>query len=119
MKDYKELDVWKKSMDLVSNVYELIEKFPAKEKYVLTDQIRRAAVSIPCNIAEGFSRNTTKDYIRFLYISSGSAAELETLILIATNLEYMKGNEKLIDKIISIKKMLSALITSLKFKNQK
>ena len=116
MKDYKELDVWKRSMNLVTEIYRMIEKFPVKEKYVLADQIRRAVISIPSNIAEGFSRNTTKDYIRFLYISMGSLSELETLILISMNLKYIKDENEMINEIISIKKMLSALISSLKRK---
>jgi len=114
MKDYKELDVWKKGIDLVIAIYEEIKIFPKDERYALTDQIKRSVVSIPSNIAEGASRNTTKELIQFLYIARGSASELETQIIIAEKLGYIKKNETLNNEITVIRKMLNALITSLK-----
>jgi len=114
VKDYKELEVWKKGILLVLQVYELIKVFPKEERYALTDQIKRAAVSIPSNIAEGASRNTTKEFVQFLYITLGSASELETQMVIAEKLCYMKSDSKLLSEITVIRKMLNALITSLK-----
>ena len=114
VKDYKELEVWKKGILLVLQVYELTKVFPKEERYALTDQIKRAAVSIPSNIAEGASRNTTKEFVQFLYIALGSASELETQMVIAEKLCYMKSDPKLLSEITVIRKMLNALITSLK-----
>jgi four helix bundle protein len=114
MKDYKELEVWEKGISLVLKVYEITKIFPKEECYALTDQIKRAAVSIPSNIAEGASRNTTKEFIQFLYIARGSASELETQIIIAEKLGYLKNEGTLYNEIIVIRKMLNALITSLK-----
>ena len=114
MKDYKELEVWKKGILLVLKIYEIVRTFPKDEHYALTDQIRRAVVSIPSNIAEGASRNTTKEFIQFLYVALGSASELETQIIIAEKLGYIKNNQNLISEITIIRKMLNALITSLK-----
>ncbi len=114
MKDYKELEVWKKGISLVLNIYETTKNFPKDERFALTDQIKRAAVSIPSNIAEGASRNTTKEFVQFLYIALGSASELETQIIIAEKLGYLRSKETLYTEITVIRKMLNALITSLK-----
>jgi len=116
MKDYKELEVWEKGIALVLQAYEITKGFPREECYALTDQIKRAAVSIPSNIAEGASRNTTKEFVQFLYIALGSASELETQIIIAEKLGYLKNKETLYAEITVIRKMLNALITSLKNK---
>jgi len=86
IKNHKDLEVWKKSMDLVSNIYKITEPFPNKELYGLTNQIRRAAVSVPSNIAEGAARSSKKEFIQFLYIALGSLSELETQIIIANSL---------------------------------
>lgn len=83
LKNYKELNVWQKSYALCLKIYGITTKFPNAERYGLTSQIRRSAVSIPSNIAEGYGRETTADYIRMLYISYGSVCELETQILLA------------------------------------
>jgi four helix bundle protein len=85
---YKELIVWQKAMTLVQEVYRITNSFPKEEVFGLTSQIRRAAVSIPSNIAEGRSRRTRKDFGQFLAIAYGSAAELETQLLIAKSLNY-------------------------------
>src|SRR6476619_4506190 len=91
---YQELIVWQRAMDLVTRVYEATETFPQKELFGLTNQIRRAAVSVPSNIAEGQGRNTTADYLRFLSIARGSLQELETQILIASRLRYMETTDE-------------------------
>lgn len=114
MKDYKELEVWQKGISVVLQVYELTKVFPKEERYALTDQIKRAVVSIPSNIAEGASRNTTKEFVQFLYIALGSASELETQMIIAEKLGYIKSEQALYSEITVIRKMLNALITSLK-----
>jgi len=112
MKTHKDLVVWQKAMDFVFDIYKLTSNFPSDEKFGLISQMRRSSVSIPSNIAEGAARNSTKDYVRFLYISLGSLSELETQIIIASKLDYM--DNPLEEKIIEIRKMLTALIKSLK-----
>ena len=82
MNSYQDLEVWKKSIDFVEQIYRLVKQLPKEETYALSDQMRRAAVSIPSNIAEGANRKTTKEYIQFLYIALGSTAELETQLII-------------------------------------
>jgi four helix bundle protein len=111
---YQDLNVWKKSMDLVVDIYKLIKTLPKIETYNLSDQMRRAATSIPSNIAEGSGRNSTKEYIQFLYIALGSACELETQLLIIQRLGYQQSVSSFIIEISQIKKMLNALISSLK-----
>ena len=113
--DYKSLIVWQKSIVLVKAVYELTAKFPADEKFGLTSQMKRAAVSIPSNIAEGQARRTTDDYIRFVSTAEGSLAELDTQLIIAIDLMYV---EKLavfdiFELMKEIRKMLNALRRSL------
>jgi four helix bundle protein len=93
MKTYTELFVWQKSMELVTTIYRETRNFPKEEVYGLTSQIRRCAVSIPSNIAEGFGRKSQQDFIRFLKISMGSLFELQTLLRIAKNLEYIEESE--------------------------
>lgn len=118
VKDYKSLNVWKKAIELVTIIYKTTELFPKQEHYGLTSQIRKSAVSVPSNIAEGNSRASTKEYIHFLCISLGSSAELETQIIISKNIGYIdsKKCEKILSKIIIIRKMLPALSTKLKEK---
>jgi len=89
LKNYKELKVWQKSYKLCLEIYRITAKFPKEERYGLTSQIRRSVVSIPSNIAEGYRRKTTRDYIRMLYISYGSICELETQILLAGDLDLI------------------------------
>lgn len=88
MKRHKDLEVWKKSISLISSIYTATTDFPAGEVYGVTNQIRRLAVSIPSNIAEGSARQGKKEFVQFLYISLGSLAELETQLNIARNLDY-------------------------------
>lgn len=119
LKNYKDLNVWQESYQLCLIVYKVTKRFPENEKYGLTSQIRRAAVSIPSNIAEGYGRKTTQDYIRFLYIAYGSTCELETQILLSGDLGYL-DKENLSgfqSKIGSIERMLKALIKSLENKH--
>lgn len=108
--DHKELDVWKRSVELVTQIYKLTKSFPPEEKFGITAQIRRSAISIPSNIAEGCGRKGDKELIHFLYTSLGSASELETQIIIAANLQYLEESEKLLNDIADIKKMLLGLI---------
>lgn len=110
MKDHKELDVWKKSMDLVAEIYDITKEFPRDEVYGLTSQLRRSAVSIPSNIAEGAARNTKKEFMQFLYIALGSAAEAETQLLIAHRLNFSAKANDLIPKLTSVKQMINGLI---------
>lgn len=87
--DYKELQVWQKAMDLVVEIYKISKLLPKEETYGISDQIRRAVVSIPSNIAEGQSRNSAKEFIQFLSIARGSLAELETQLLICTKVNIL------------------------------
>ncbi|MCX6231956.1 MAG: four helix bundle protein [Bacteroidetes bacterium] len=89
MRNFRELEIWKKSILFVKLIYQLTDFFPEKEIYGLTSQIRRAAVSIASNIAEGSSRNSEKDFVRFLEIAMGSAFEIETQLIIARDLNFM------------------------------
>jgi len=109
---HKRLDVWQLSMDLVTEIYGLSKQFPMDERFSLTDQIRRAAVSIPSNIAEGAYRQSQKEFIQYLYIALGSSAEVETQLLIAHKLEYVQNIDNEYAKLQSIKRMLRALINS-------
>lgn len=115
--NHKDLDVWKKSIALVLSVYSETKNFPVDEKFGLVNQIRRAVVSIPSNIAEGSARGTDKELLRFLDIASGSLAELETQLIIAEQLEYTKAND-LLKQIESIGQMLSGLKRHVKQKEQ-
>ena len=116
MKSYRELIVWQKSMDLVSDVYKSSASFPPSETYGLTTQIKRSAISIPSNIAEGYGRNHSKDYVRFLEISRGSLYELQTQIEIAINLEFLHQDkfDIMSQKCLEVEKMLNSLITKIK-----
>lgn len=116
MADYKDLRVWQSSMLLVEQVYGLVKLLPREETYALSDQMRRAAVSIPSNIAEGQNRNSRKEFAQFLYIALGSASELETQLLISQRLGYLTNLEQPLELLTSIRKMLNALITSIKDK---
>jgi four helix bundle protein len=89
MKTHKDLNVWQKSIEFVTELYEITAKFPSNELYGMVSQIRRASVSIPANLAEGAARNHRKEFIQFIGIAIGSASELETLLLISSNLKYL------------------------------
>jgi len=119
LKNYKELKVWQRSYQLCLKIYKVTTIFPKEERYGLTSQIRRSAVSIPSNIAEGYGRKTTADYIRYLYIAYGSVCELETQILLSMDLGYIDSAviEKIKDEIQQIERMLKGLIKSLENKH--
>lgn len=104
--DHKDLEVWKKSMDLVVKVYQITQMFPDTEKYGLTSQMRRAAVSIPSNIAEGAARKGDKELMQFLSISIGSLSELETQYLIAIRLGFVTKEATFDQQLIDVKKLL-------------
>jgi four helix bundle protein len=115
LKNYKELKVWRKSYKLCLEVYRITARFPKEERYGLISQIGRCVVSVPSNIAEGYGRRTTADYIRMLYISYGSVCELETQILLAGDLDFIKQDElgALKEDIAEAERMLKAPIKSL------
>ncbi|MCZ8230485.1 four helix bundle protein [Flavobacterium sp.] len=104
--NHKDLEVWKKSMDLVLQVYQITNLFPDTEKFGLTSQMRRAAVSIPSNIAEGAARKSDKEFIQFLYIALGSLAEVETQYLIAIRLQYLNEDLKVDNSINEVKSLI-------------
>ena len=116
MKTHKDLDVWKKSIELVTDIYHLTNDFPKEEIYGITSQIRRAAVSIPSNIAEGAARSSKKEFSHFLSISLGSLAELETQVIISKKLNIISEDnfKLLINNLTTIRKMLLGLKKSLK-----
>ena len=117
-KSFEDLIVWQKAMDLVVEVYQIAKLLPNEEVYALANQIKRAAVSIPSNIAEGHERNTTKDFIKYLYIARGSKGELETQLLLCVRLQYLAVTqiESAQRLLIEIGKMLNSLIQSLSAK---
>jgi four helix bundle protein len=116
MHQFKELLIWKKSRQFCSEIYSITSSFPSDEKFGITNQLRRASVSIPSNIAEGSSRNSNKDFSRFLEIAIGSAYEIETQLLIASDLGFIKSDElePLIIKLEEIIKMISKFRSTLK-----
>lgn len=114
MKSHKDLDAWKESIALVKVVYEVTKSFPSEERFGLTDQVRRAAVSVPSNIAEGAARGSNQDFIRFLHIALGSLSEVETQIIIASELKYIELSQELLDKITVIRNLTNGLIRHLK-----
>ena len=118
--NYKELKVWQKAMDLTVEVYKLVKLLPKEETYALSDQMRRAVVSIPSNIAEGQGRNSDKEFIQFLSIARGSLWELETQIEICLRIGYIDQSlaTDTNNLIAEISKMPNALSNSLKPQNQ-
>jgi four helix bundle protein len=111
MKTHKDLIVWQKSIDFVTELYRETSNFPKDEQYGLVNQMRRAAISIPSNIAEGAARNSDKELVRFLHIARASASELETQLLISENLEYLIVSQNTLkENLIEISKMLTNLI---------
>jgi len=111
-KPHKKLDAWKLAIELVTEVYRVTNAFPAREVYSLTDQIRRAAVSIPSNIAEGAGRHTKKEFVNYLHMAQGSLSELDTQSEIAKRLGYLSSNTwaKIDAQLERVDKMLSGLI---------
>jgi len=115
IKTHKDLKVWKEAMALAKGIYELTRDFPKEETYGLVSQIRRAAVSIPSNLAEGAARNSNKEFIQYLYVSLGSLAELETQLLLSRDLGYAQ-NEEIKERVERVRKLLLGLINYLKGK---
>ncbi len=112
--DHKELDAWKVSVDLSVEIYSITKSFPKEEMFGLVQQIRRAAVSVPSNIAEGCARRSSKETIHFLYISLGSLAELETQMIISHKLDYIKEVDEIIAKLGKLKQIILGLVRYLK-----
>ena len=115
MKTHKELDVWKDSIELVVSIYKATKGFPMEERFGLTSQIRRAAVSVPANISEGAARNYSKEFIRFLRIAQASLSEVETLLYISLKLNYLDENtfKSIHGRIFKVNAQLSGLIKSI------
>lgn len=116
MKDYKELEVWQKAVNLGTSLYDATRTFPDTEKFGLTTQVRRSATSVPANIAEGWGRGSTKEYVQFLLVARGSLLELETHLIIAEKLGYLNAVHSAIahKQLESISMMLNRLIASLR-----
>lgn len=116
MQSYRDLIVWQKSYAFVLEVHRQTGEFPRAEMFGLTSQLRRAAVSVPANIAEGHCRDTRADYVRFLHIAQGSVGELDTLLSLARDLSYLDAaaSEQLMSLLAEIRRMLTRLIQSLR-----
>jgi len=116
IKSYKELIVWQKSFELAKEIFILTNKFPHSELYGITSQMRRAATSIPSNIAEGYGRKSTKSYAQFYAIAYGSALELETQVLLSKELQFnsLENFKKVDSLLIEVCKMLNAMITKIR-----
>jgi four helix bundle protein len=115
MNHFKKLNVWQKSIDLAVDIYKITEEFPNDERYGLSSQMKRSAVSIPCNIAEGAGRNSSKEFNNFLGMSNGSSCELETLLVIANRLELISDEitDERTKSLHEIQRMLTGLQQSL------
>ena len=116
VKSYKDLLIWQKGIDIVINLYQLVEDFPKEEVYALSSQLKRASVSIPSNIAEGYGRNSTQSYIHFVSISRGSLFELETQLIIAKKLNFVKNESllsELMNQITEESKMINSFLNKL------
>lgn len=113
--EYKDLQVWQKSVDLCVEVYRLVKLLPKEETYALSDQMRRSVVSIPSNIAEGYARKSTKEYLKFLSIANGSRTELETQLIICKKIGYLKDTDisSAIQTTEEIGKMISTIMSKL------
>lgn len=116
IKSHKDLDIWKNSIDLVIKTYMLTKAFPEDERFGLINQMRRASISIPSNIAEGAARKTYKEFINFLFISTGSLSELETQFIIAHKLNYIRDISTILQEIRSLILMIKSLIKKLQTK---
>ena len=116
MRDFRKLDIWKNGIGIVKLIYKISSSLPSEEKYGLRSQITRAAISIPSNIAEGSSRNSEKEFKRFLEIAMGSLFEVETQLIIAQELEFIKSGElkTVFDLLNKEAKMINSLIHKIK-----
>ena len=116
--NHKDLNVWKKSMDLAVLIYDLTNAFPNDERFGLTSQMRRAAVSIPSNIAEGAARKSDKEFLQFLSIALGSLSELETQYLLAIRINIIESNDVVAHSLIDVKKLILGFRNYLKKKEK-
>ena len=116
MRSHKDLDAWQQAMQLVKLTYEISAEFPKAEQFGLTSQMRRAAVSVPSNIAEGVARGSTKEYAHFVSIAKGSLSELDTQFEIAKMLGFIDSNDPIFPLLESVARLLSGLHKSLKIK---
>jgi four helix bundle protein len=118
LKSYRDLLVWQKAMELTVETYRFSSSFPRSEVYGLTSQLRRAGVSVPSNVAEGYGRGSRKEYVQFLCISQGSLKELETQVILAQRLNYgsKTAGDGLLELSEEVGRMLGALIRSLRVK---
>jgi four helix bundle protein len=116
MRTHKDLEIWQRGIGLVEQTYKITRNFPKEEIYGLTSQIRRAAVSYPSNIAEGAARSSKREFVQFLYVSLGSLSEVETQLILAQKLEYLKTDE-LLQEVEALRRMTLNFIKYLKSKN--
>jgi len=116
IRTFRDLIAWQRAMELAQGVYQVTVRMPNDERFGLTDQMRRAAVSIPSNIAEGYARQSTTDYIRYLRMARGSLAELMTQHELAANLKMLPVNQDMIDLLAETDRVLQGLIRSLQHK---
>ena len=114
LRDHKDLVVWQRSIELVESVYEITNCFPISELYGLSSQMKRASISVPSNIAEGYKREGTKEYLRFLNIAESSLVELETQIIISKKLYNEVDYSRVEDMLLQVQKMLFVLMKRLK-----
>ena len=119
LRTHKDLDAWKRSIDLVDAVYRMTKTFPPEELYGLTNQLRRAAVSVPSNIAEGAGRGSTKEFSHFLHIALGSVSEVETQVTIAQRLGYVDDVNSIEEQIQTVRKLILGLVRYLRARNGK
>jgi four helix bundle protein len=119
-KPHKRLEAWRRALELVTDVYKVTGAFPADERYALVDQMRRAAVSIPCNIAEGAARQTRKEFAQFLHVARGSVSELDTQLEIAGRLGYMPTEGQLVlqSSCEVVDRLLNGLVRSMRHRAQ-
>ena len=114
MRDYRDLVVWQKAMGLVKSTYKLINKLPQEERFALADQMRRCVISIPSNIAEGYERKSTKEYVHFLLIANASQAELATQLEICKMLDYVDDVDDITKQCYEISRIINSIIKKLK-----
>ena len=119
MQDFKKLKIWQRSHQLVLKIYSVTKRFPTEERYGITSQIRRSSTSIPTNIAEGAGRKGNVEFARFIEIAFSSAAEVEYLLMLSKDLDYISSDEyrKLSDELAEIMRMLSSFLKKLETKN--
>ena len=113
MKTHKDLQVWENGIKLVENIYAITKGFPPEEKFGLVSQLRRAAVSIPTNIAEGATRKSKTEFTQYLYVALGSTSEIETLMIIAKRIGYLVDIQEILSQNENVRKLLFGLLKSL------